>query len=154
MTTITLNDAKNKFDFFLNNTLGVGVNCEHYSLGEFFKITDVQSNINLILSIKLATMSGVYILSSIEDEVLYIGKAGSNNLASEIWNKLRNRKIPFNHIWQNEPSVNQNTKSLISEGKFLLTLYVINPKEYVSLYEVFFQTYCDNKLPELNKKIG
>jgi len=154
MTIDNISQQIKLLDAFLINTMGASVKNDKYSLGKFSKILEAQSDINKILNREIATKSGIYIFSSSQSEVLYIGKAGSNNLAAEIWGKFQNRKIPFNHIWKNDLKVSTCTKSSMAEGNFILTIFVINPEKYVSLYEVFLQTCCSNNLPELNKKIG
>lgn len=154
MTIDNISHQIKLLDAFLINTMGASVKNDQYSLGEFSKILEVQSDINITLNRNLAKKSGIYIFSSTQNEVLYIGKAGSNNLAAEIWGKFQNRKIPFNHIWKNDPRVSTRTKSSMTEGNFLLTIFEISPERYVSLYEVFLQTCCSIDLPELNKKIG
>ena len=127
-------------------------------------ITDLffEEKIQQVLNVDWAKKKGVYIFSSnsSEEDVWYIGKATKKNFASEVWNKLINRKPPFKKHWRRDDTETpDDIKDALRKGNFNLTLIQINHKkaEMVSMFEVYLQTYfhCnDGKLPILNKKIG
>lgn len=108
--------------------------------------------------------SGIYLFSdSSSNEILYIGKAGADNISAEIWGKFGAPKI-------NEKSKQPEfTKSRIAKyapkdltekiikGDICIAVTVISPKEVVSLIEVYLQTLCsleEGVLPRLNNRIG
>ena len=103
-------------------------------------------------------LSGVYLISDAEDNVLYIGKAGANNLGAEIWGKFRapNEETKFVNSPMAKWAPTDELRKIIIEGKFLVSAAIIEPKEYASLAEVYLHIWCVNNggLPKLNKRIG
>lgn len=110
--------------------------------------------------------SGIYFITDLNEEILYIGKAASDNLAAEIWGKFSAPVIvnPAADIprfegsslakWSGDATV----KELLISGNVLVFALIIEPAALCSLVEVFLQTHCklgtDQSLPKLNKQIG
>ena len=107
--------------------------------------------------------SGVYFISNLKGEILYIGKAGKNNLEAEIWGKfgapvIGDDGVPmFVKSKMAKDAPTKELSELITNGAFYISAIVIEPREMVSLLEVLLQTIClkqDGCLPSLNKQIG
>lgn len=110
--------------------------------------------------------SGVYFITDLNQEILYIGKATSNNLGAEICGKFGapaivnpTADIPRFEVsslakWSGDATV----KELLISGNVLIFALIIEPAALCSLVEVFLQTHCklgtDGSLPKLNKQIG
>ena len=105
--------------------------------------------------------SGVYIFSTIEKEILYIGKAASDNFGAEIYSKFG----AATSLDENNPCFGNSLmaeyapdcyKELIRGGNVCITAISIHPKEFTSLFEVYLQTCCAiyEELPPLNRQIG
>jgi len=156
MNLSTLIEQSVDFQKFLNTKMS-DVKIETSITDLFFG-----EKIQPVLNKYWAKEKGVYIFSSIssEEDVWYIGKATKKNFASEVWNKLNNRKPLFKEHWRKDDTETpDDIKDALKRGDFNLTLIKINHKktEMASLFEVYLQTYfhCnDGKLPILNKKIG
>jgi len=113
----------------------------------------------------LSRKSGIYIFSDENDEILYIGKAASNNLGSEIYSKFsaatdfNSEGFPLfkkNNIAKYSPLDKPELAQSFISGDILITVVEIEKKECTSLVEVFLQTFCalSEGLPPLNKQIG
>lgn len=107
--------------------------------------------------------SGVYFISNLKGEILYIRKASKDNLAAEIWGKfgapvIGEDGVPmFVKSKMAKYAPTKELYELITNGAFYISAIVINPREMVSLLEVLLQTIClkqDGCLPSLNKQIG
>ena len=108
--------------------------------------------------------NGVYIYTTTDNEILYIGKGeyssgGGIGMRSCAHLGMPNRgsKVMFpNHQWVNE-HVDPTIKNLIERGDFCIWTFPIEPNHFVSFVEVYFQTiYFDlfKSYPTLNKRIG
>jgi len=110
----------------------------------------------------LSQKSGAYIFSDLDLKVLYIGKAGANNFAAEIWNKfsaidLSSGRFENSTMAKYAGDEHKKYGDLIKRGEVLIHAIVVEPKELSSLVEVFLQTYfvrLTKELPPLNKRIG
>ena len=115
---------------------------------------------------RISKESGVYIFADNEQNILYIGKAASENLGAEIYGKfgtatkVDEKGIPhFGNSsmakWapDNEPI---DYEKLFLEGNIFISAATIEPKEFASLVEVFLHIWCEinGALPSLNKRIG
>ena len=108
--------------------------------------------------------SGVYLFSDSSGEVLYIGKAGADNLAAEIWGKFsaprineKSKQPEFTNSNMAKYAPNDELREKFIEGDVCVAVVVIHPKDLVSLVEVYLQTLCfrkEGKLPLLNNRIG
>jgi hypothetical protein len=108
--------------------------------------------------------SGLYFLSSPENEIYYIGKATKNNLHEEIWGKIKTatRKetdqliYPKNYFLNK--SLDEQAVTDITNGNILLRVLGMNNPDLASLAEVYIQTLFykknGNELPKLNSRIG
>jgi len=102
--------------------------------------------------------SGVYFIADMEENILYIGKAGANNLGAEIWSKF-NAVDEYGYFTKSplaKWAPEDKYRKMIISGDILIAAAIIKPKEFVSLVEVYLQTYCarNGGLPALNKRIG
>ena len=102
--------------------------------------------------------NGIYFIADAEENILYIGKAGAENLGAEIWGKFSapNEKGQFNSPFAEE-APGERLRDAIINGDILIAAAVIHPGELVSLAEVYLQIRCkinDGNLPVLNKRIG
>ena len=106
--------------------------------------------------------SGVYFITDVEGNILYIGKASKNNLGAEIWGKfgaatnLNPGDIPYfgnSPLAQWAPSEYQES---IRQGEIDIRAVQIEPQEFSSLAEVYLHVLCDrtDRWPVLNKRIG
>ncbi|OQX23893.1 MAG: hypothetical protein BWK80_23590 [Desulfobacteraceae bacterium IS3] len=106
--------------------------------------------------------SGIYLLSSQEDKVIYIGKATKSNMGAEVWGKFNKYRLDSNgkkEFYQNRFVLVKSSPEIrdaIQQGKVFLTFLIIDPAEMASLLEVYLQTTCyvQNDWPELNQRIG
>lgn len=112
-----------------------------------------------------AIENGVYIYTSIENEVLYIGKGEYSSgggigyrSCSHLGRAVRDADEMFpNHQWTADKDVKDSIKNCITKGNFYIWTLPIKPAHFISLVEVYLQTaYHDHytNLPPLNKKIG
>ncbi len=102
--------------------------------------------------------SGVYFIADIEETILYIGKAGANNLGAEIWGKFGAPNVDGKFI-KSPLDLNgapKNYRQIIIDGDILIAAAIISPKEHASLVEVYLHVLCvkNDSLPVLNKRIG
>jgi hypothetical protein len=106
--------------------------------------------------------SGVYLFSNRESEILYIGKAGANNFAAEIYSKFRaaskvdEKDVPY---FGNSPMAkwaSNGYASLFLHGEIYISAVCIYPQEFSSLIEVYLHVWCsiNGGLPPLNNRIG
>ncbi len=102
--------------------------------------------------------SGVYFIADLEENILYIGKAGADNLGAEIWSKFRapNKEGKFVNSPIAKWAPNDVYRKQIIDGQVLIAAVVIWPKEFASLVEVYLHIWCSvhGGLPPLNKRIG
>jgi len=102
--------------------------------------------------------SGVYFIADLEENILYIGKAGADNLGAEIWGKFRapNEDGKFVNSPLAKWAPDDIYRKQIIDGQVLIAAAVILPKEFVSLVEVYLHIWCSihGGLPPLNKRIG
>ena len=100
--------------------------------------------------------SGIYFITSEDQEVLYIGKATMNNLHERIWAHLQTPKV-LDSGWRVFPDnkfqagATNDYCQLISDGKVKVGIIAIHPPVATSLVEVYLQTI---HLPPLCKQIG
>ena len=106
-------------------------------------------------------MSGVYLITNTTDDVLYIGKAASNNLGAEIWGKFGAPKNFPDGLFANSQlakySPDERVAKMLKNGDVFIRCIKIEPKEFCSLYEVYLQAWCvihEGRLPIFNKRIG
>lgn len=105
--------------------------------------------------------SGVYIFSDINNNILYIGKAASDNLGAEIYSKFGaaskvENDIPYFGNSKMAKNAPKPYAAKIYNGDVLIQCFCISPKEYTSVFEVYLQAFCtvNQGLPPLNKQIG
>lgn len=110
----------------------------------------------------IGNKSGIYIFETLEGEILYIGKAGQNNLHERTWDHLatpellttdKQRTYP-RHKFKNSDVKYTDT---VKNGVVKLRIITVSNSLYVSLLEVYLQTlHCRllNKLPAFNQQIG
>lgn len=110
--------------------------------------------------------SGVYFITDLTNNILYIGKATTDNLAREIWGKfststkdsiISNEEVAYfgnSSLAKWAPSLEY--KKLIKEGNVYIHAVLIEPKEFSSLAEVYLHILCEREggLPVLNNRIG
>jgi hypothetical protein len=106
--------------------------------------------------------SGVYFIADLDQTILYIGKAGTNNLGAEIWGKFR---APTRVDEGDKPYFGNSTLAkyapeedveIIRKGEVLITAVTIEHKDFASLAEVYLHVLCSRRddWPRLNKRIG
>lgn len=106
--------------------------------------------------------SGVYLFSNQEAEILYVGKAGANNFAAEIYSKFRaastvdENDVPY---FGNSPMAKWAPKGYANyflNGEVHIFAIRVKPKEFSSLIEVYLHLWCslNGGLPPLNNRIG
>ena len=104
--------------------------------------------------------SGIYIFSDSESNVLYIGKAASNNFGSEIYGKfgaVTKIDIPYFGKSSMAKWAKDGYADYLFHGDVIISAVSIKPKEFSSLIEVFLHVWCkinEGELPPLNKQIG
>lgn len=102
--------------------------------------------------------SGVYFIADMDETILYIGKAGSNNLGAEIWGKFGapNSESQFITSPLAKWAPHEKYIDIIINGNILIAAATIQPQEFVSLIEVYLHVWCvkNCSLPVLNKRIG
>lgn len=93
--------------------------------------------------------SGIYLFSDNTGEILYIGKAGADNLSAEIWGKFgapklneKTKQPEFIKSKMAQYSPNNHLREKLKKGDVCIAVAVISPKELVSLIEVYLQTLC------------
>lgn len=108
--------------------------------------------------------SGVYLFSSSAGDVIYIGKAGKNNLHNRVWHHVQTpaplapgrRTFPNNRF--NSKTVCPLLKKEIEEGRISLGVITVSHPHLVPIIEVYLQTLHaklhSGSLPELNLQIG
>ncbi len=116
----------------------------------------------------IGSKSGVYLITTPEEEIIYIGKATKNNLHGRVWSHLETPKNDSNGNWLfpnndfankelNSFSSDDNMVKLVTEGNAFIKIITISDPQTVSLVEVYLQTLHQikhEKLPYFNKKIG
>jgi hypothetical protein len=114
--------------------------------------------------IPYSASNGVYVYTSMDNEVLYIGKGEyssgggiGHRSCSHIGSAKRDSEKMFpNHQWVDD-DIDPMIKDSIAKGEFNIQTIPISPDHFVSFVEVYMQTlYFDkcNSHPPLNKKIG
>ncbi|MBU1053043.1 MAG: hypothetical protein KKC46_04335 [Proteobacteria bacterium] len=106
--------------------------------------------------------SGVYIFSNIEEEILYIGKAASDNFGAEIYGKFGTASEVENENgprFDNSPMAEwapEEYKGIFKAGDIYISALNIMPKDFSSLFEVYLHVWCSENggLPPINKRIG
>lgn len=112
-----------------------------------------------------AGSNGIYIYSSVNGDVLYIGKsvrATGDGIGHQSCLHLGSAKkggeLMFpGHDWVEDSEISSEVRDLIGSGNFVIWTIPISPNHFVSLTEVFLQTvYFDscNAHAPLNKKFG
>ncbi len=94
--------------------------------------------------------SGIYIFLEENENILYIGKAGENNLRRRIWDHIDTPEPSSQEGWIIFPK-NDFDKDVVREGKVNIGIFKVNPVKYSSLAEVYLQTI---ELPKYCKRIG
>lgn len=111
----------------------------------------------------IGCLSGVYLFSSSDGNVVYIGRAGKNNLHNRVWNHMQSparqpsgrRSFPNNQFRSKTPC--PILRAEIEDGRISLGVITICQPHLVPLIEVYLQTLhvkLHNSLPELNLQIG
>lgn len=108
-----------------------------------------------------ARESGIYLLTDLNETILYIGKAAANNLGSRIFAKfgtsVLKEKAQFDNSPMAEATHDAQIQTAFRAGDILVQAVRIRPSEFASLAEVYLQTLCwkrEKELPKLNKRIG
>jgi hypothetical protein len=109
---------------------------------------------------------GVYIISSLQNDVLYIGKADNSSIAQRIWSHVKTPntardsvpdrigiEIYPNQRWEGDK---RTSSEIIKFGDFFVYCLEIEPCTYASLVEVALHLFClkNGGLPPFNKRIG
>lgn len=110
----------------------------------------------------ISARSGVYLVLDAQNKVLYVGKATTNNLGAEIYNRKFKKvtssdPVRFDNSELAEFAPNPQLAEILRAGSVKLAAFVIDPPEFSSLVEVFLHTLCWRRwgrLPPLNKRIG
>jgi hypothetical protein len=111
----------------------------------------------------IGCMSGVYLFSSSAGDVVYIGKAGKNNLHSRVWHHMQTpvlltpgrRSFPKNQFGSKTPC--PILRAEIEHGHISLGVITVSQAHLVTLIEVYLQTLhvkLHSALPVLNLQIG
>lgn len=115
--------------------------------------------------IPLSDCNGVYVYTSLDSEIWYVGKGehedgagiGKRCCSAHLGKAEREQDIMFpNHEWTAEP-IDAKINDSLKRGRFLIHTIKVEPDACCSLAEVTLQTMCllkDGCLPPLNKKIG
>jgi hypothetical protein len=110
--------------------------------------------------------SGVYLFSSSAGDVLYIGKAGKNNLHNRVWHHVQTPvSSPLSSGRYTFPNNRFRSKAVcpllqkeIEEGRISLGVITVSHPHLVPIIEVYLQTLHiklhSGRLPELNLQIG
>ncbi len=110
----------------------------------------------------IGSKSGLYFYTSLDGDILYIGKATKNNLHQRVWDHVKTpealtddlqRRYP-NHVFR---QCEQSYIDAFQEGAVKLAVVTVSEPVVVSLLEVYLQTLyvkTHEKLPVLNKQIG
>ncbi len=101
-------------------------------------------------SSSLSKKSGIYTFLDEDGTILYIGKAGENNVRDRIWDHLKTPEPSNQEDWVIFPK-NKFNSDIIREGKIKVGIFEVKPAKYSSLVEVYLQTI---DLPKYCKKIG
>lgn len=107
--------------------------------------------------------SGVYLFSSSAGTVVYIGKAGKNNLHNRVWHHMQTpvllpsglRCFP-NNQFRSKTSC-PTLRAEIESGHISLGVITVSHPHLVPLIEVYLQTLhvkLHSRLPDLNLQIG
>ena len=107
-------------------------------------------------SSKLSKTSGIYIFIAEDGTVLYIGKAGENNVGDRIWDHIKTPEPSDREGWVIFPK-NKFNSDIIREGKAKVGIFEVEPSTYSSLVEVYLQTIFFEhigQLPKLNSRLG
>jgi len=106
--------------------------------------------------------SGLYIFSSENDEIIYIGKATKDNLHERVWDHLGTPKRLENG-WMTFPKTKFNSResleltTSIINGNIKLHVFTVSDPDVVSVIEVYLQVMHlkeFGRLPVFNKQIG
>lgn len=100
----------------------------------------------LISGDTIGCMSGVYLFSSSAGDVVYIGKAGKNNLHSRVWHHMQTpalltsgrRSFPKNQFGSKTPC--PILRAEIEHGHISLGVITVSQAHLVPLIEVYLQT--------------
>lgn len=108
----------------------------------------------------IGNQSGVYLFCDGRGDILYIGKATTDNLHQRAWDHVRTPVLGENG-WREFPNHtfarNCPEGQALASGQVFLRLIVVSPREVVSLIEVYLQTVCavrEGRLPVFNNQIG
>lgn len=112
----------------------------------------------------IGCLSGVYLFSSSAGDVVYIGKAGKNNLHNRVWHHMQTpSKLPSGcYTFPNNRFASKPLCSLlraeIEGGRISLGVITVSQPHLVPIIEVYLQTLHvklhSGRLPELNLQIG
>lgn len=122
-----------------------------------------EKNLGILGGDNVGDKSGLYIFTTIDHEIVYIGKATKNNLHHRVWDHMKTPQIMLNG-WRNfpktsfkSPSGNPDLVIDAREGKLRLYVFTVSDSHVTSLIEVYLQIqhikYHD-RLPAFNKQIG
>lgn len=110
----------------------------------------------------VGTKSGLYFFASLEEEILYIGKASKNNLHHRVWDHMKTPEIQSDQT-RIFPKCGFTSRghaqhiNAMKEGQARLAVITVSDPDLVSLIEVYLHTVHIKKyggLPILNKQIG
>lgn len=115
----------------------------------------------LIFGDEIGRKSGVYFYATLDGEIIYIGKAGQDNLHQRVWAHLQTPQSltpDRKRIFPNHRFVtNKLYAEAFTSGDIRLGVVTISNKSLVSLLEVYLQTlhiHQTGELPALNRQIG
>ncbi|AKH39576.1 hypothetical protein AAW31_10345 [Nitrosomonas communis] len=111
----------------------------------------------------IGSKSGIYLIATPEEDILYIGKATKNNLHHRVWSHLQTPQELENGNWSFPNNAfesfgpHNEYVQIIRNGYARLGVITISNSNLVSLVEVYLHTLHHQKygsLPFFNKQIG
>jgi hypothetical protein len=122
-----------------------------------------ENNLGILAGDNVGDKSGLYIFTTSDHEIVYIGKATKNNLHHRVWDHVKTPQI-MHDGWRNFPktlfkSCNENSDIVLNarEGRLRLYVFTVSDPYVTSLIEVYLQIQhikLHNRLPAFNKQIG
>jgi len=130
-------------------------------------VLDVKSEIEngLNSEIEGGRKNGVYVYSSLDGQVLYIGRGNralGHGIGHRTWSHLgprnhQSKTEPYpNHDWVNDDNVEENIKGLIAGGAICMSAFPISLNHFIPLIERYLLTmhvHLFDALPPLNKEL-
>ena len=122
-----------------------------------------EKNLGILGGDNVGDKSGLYIFTTSNQQVIYIGKATKNNLHHRVWDHVKTPEI-MPDGWRNFPKTSFNScaenpdlVTSVREGRIRLYVFTVSDPEVTSLIEVYLQIQhikSHGKLPAFNKQIG